>query len=91
VLSQCDPGLVIKFTMAPSVMPYSLSNFASASALPLSSSRWISAGGARGCEASCFLIVPIVSVVDTVRGKDRGGFADLNVMVTLSVTAIDTL
>ena len=75
----------MRFIVAPSEISYSLSSFASASAFPLSSSRWISADGARGCAASCFFMVLIVSVVETVSGKDTGGFADLNVMVTLSV------
>ena len=39
-------ALKYKWTMAPSVMSYSLSNFGSVKALPLRSSRCESAGGA---------------------------------------------
>jgi len=48
---QSYPGLTIRLTVSPSLMLYSLSNFASARALPLRSKRCTSTGGAPGCEA----------------------------------------
>ena len=48
---QSYPGLTIRLTVSPSLMLYSLSNFASARALPLRSKRCTSTGGAPGLEA----------------------------------------
>lgn len=86
--SQCVPGLSIKLTVSPSLIAYSLRSFESASALPLSRSRWISAGGADGCAASWALIDEILSVGCTESVNDAGGLSDLNVRDTEATLAL---
>lgn len=79
VVFQSYPGLTIKLTVSPSlILLYSLSSFPSASAFPLNRSRWMSAGGAEGSDASCAFIAEIVSVSGTLIVKVAGGFRDLN-------------
>jgi hypothetical protein len=79
--SQVCPGLIIKLTMSPSLILYSLRSLGSASALPLSTRRCASACGARGWEASKDLMDWMVSVGWTGSVNDWGGFNDLNVRV----------
>jgi hypothetical protein len=79
VMFQLYPGLTIKLTVSPSlILLYSLSSLPSASAFPLNKSRWASAEGAEGSDASCAFIAEIVSVSRTLIVKVAGGFRDLN-------------
>lgn len=75
------PGLSIKFIVSPLFTGYSFRSLPSTSAFPRSNKRCASAGGARGCEASCVLIEAIVSVVDTGTENEYVGFATLKVKV----------
>ena len=74
---QSKPGLSMRFIVSPLFTGYSFRSLPSTSALPRSNKRCASAGGARGCEASCDLIEATVSVMDTVNGNECGGFATL--------------
>lgn len=82
--SQSKPGLTIKLIVSPSFTSYSLRSFVSMRALPLSSRRCASAGGARGWDARCDLMSEIVSVDWTARVRVQGGFEDLNVMLMVA-------
>lgn len=75
--SQLNPGLTIRLTVSPSLTLYSFRSFPSARAFPFNRSRCASAGGAKGCDASCDLIEEIVSVGWTGIVNDAGGFRDL--------------
>lgn len=59
--SQSKPGLTIKFMVSPSFTSYSLRSFVSTRAFPLRRRRCASAGGERGCVASCDLMSEMVS------------------------------
>ena len=65
--SQSYPGLTIRLTVSPSLTLYSLSNFASARALPLRSRRCTSTGGAPGSEAREDLMAAMVSLDCTAK------------------------
>lgn len=67
--------------MSPSLIPYSCSSLLSARTFPLSKRRWTSAGGAPDSEASCALIVAMVSVGCIESVYDCTGLVDLNVML----------
>jgi hypothetical protein len=77
--SHSKPGLTIRLTVSPSFTLYSLSNFVSARAFPLSKRRCASTGGELGWDASLDLMSEMVSVGCTERVNDLGGFKDLNV------------
>ena len=78
-------GLKYRWTIAPSEMSYSLSNFESVKAFPFSSSRCESAGGA---EVDAFDMRDLSCDTESVRliviGKDNEGLRDLTVMLTVA-------
>ena len=82
---QSKPGLSMRFIVSPLFTGYSFKSLPSTSALPRRRRRCESAGGARGCEASCDLMDAIVSVVDTDRENVWAGFETLKVRVTVSI------
>lgn len=78
-------GLKYRCTIAPSEISYSLSNFESVKALPLSSNRCESAGGAEvdACDMRD-LSLETESVRLTVMGNDKEGLRDLTVRLIVA-------
>ena len=85
--SQSNPGLTIKLIVSPSLILYSFKSLPSARAFPFNRRRWLSAGGAEGCDASWDLIDDIVSVGWTKIEKDAGGLDDLKIIEIEAVYA----
>lgn len=80
-----EVGLRTKCTVDPSEISYSFNNLLSASAFPLSKSRWVSTGGAVGDDdATRDLRTEIGSVSDAEIGKVRDGLRDLTIKLILS-------
>lgn len=75
------PDLTMRVTMSPSLMSYSCKSLPSERALPLSSSRAESAGGAPGKEASWDFTVAMVSAECTLKVYVLAGFMDLIVIL----------